>query len=174
MHWCRSVLGVAFVFLASVNASAAAPAGDGAKLLDSFKDWFVYSAGKGADRTCFAVSMPTETTPTNVKRGTISFLISSWPAQKKKNEPSIVAGYPYKPMSKAVVQIGSDKFEFGQVMNDGAWMETPADEQKLIAAMKLGSQMSITGTSARGTLTRDNYSLAGISAALEKLDVSCK
>ncbi len=167
------VLGVAFLSLTSVCADAA-PAADGPKLLDSFKNWFVYSAGKGAERTCFAVSMPTETIPTNVKRDTVSFLISSWPAQKKKNEPSIVAGYPYKPMSTAVVQIGSDKFEFGRVMNDGAWMETPADEQKLIASMKRGSQMSVTGTSARGTLTRDNYSLAGISAALEKLDASCK
>src|SRR5712671_1469690 len=101
-----SVFGVAFVSLASVGASAAAPAASGPKLMESFKDWSVYSAGKGADRTCFAVSKPTETTPSNVKRDAVSFLISSWPAQKKKNEPSIVAGYPYKPMSKAVVEVG--------------------------------------------------------------------
>ena len=34
--------------------------------------------------------------------------------------------------------------------------------------------MSVTGTSARGTLTRDNYSLAGISAAIDKLTTDCK
>ena len=34
--------------------------------------------------------------------------------------------------------------------------------------------MSITGISSRGTLTRDNYSLAGISAALDKIDAACK
>ena len=44
--------------------------------------------------------------------------------------------------------------------------EMPADEAKLLAAMKRGQELSVTGTSARGTLTRDNYSLAGLSAAL--------
>ena len=49
-----------------------------------------------------------------------------------------------------------------------------ADEKKLIDAMKRGAEMSVTGTSSRGTLTRDNYSLAGISAALDKVAATCK
>jgi len=151
-----------------------AAAADEPKLLGSFKDWFVYAAGKGANRTCFAVSMPMESTPANLNRDKVSFLISWWPAQKTRNEPSIVAGYQFKPMSVAVAQIGSDKFEFNRIQDSGAWMENPTDEQKLIAAMKHGSSMSITGTSSRGTLTHDSYSLAGISAALEKLAASCK
>jgi invasion protein IalB len=178
----RRHIGVVFVFAASLVLLAVAPAAKaaaaannaGPKLEGSFKDWYVYSAGRGANRTCFAVSMPKEMTPTNVNRGKVSFLISSFPAQKKKNEPSIVAGYPYKPMSKATVQIGSDKFEFGLVSAEEAWMEGEMDEAKLLVAMKRGTTMSITGTSTRGTLTRDEYSLDGISAALEKLDTSCK
>jgi len=168
-----SVLSVISVVGGAWAAAATANAGE-PKLEGSFKDWFVYSAGRGANRTCFAVSLPKEMTPTNVTRGKVSFLISNWPAQKKKNEPSIVAGYPYRPMSKATVQIGSDKFDFGLVSAEEAWMEGEMDEVKLLAAMKRGATMSVTGTSTRGTLTRDEYSLSGISAALEKLDSSCK
>jgi hypothetical protein len=44
----------------------------------------------------------------------------------------------------------------------------------MIDAMKRGAEMSVTGTSSRGTLTRDNYSLSGISAALDKVAATCK
>jgi hypothetical protein len=115
--------------------------------------------------------------PANVTRDAVFFLISTWPGRKVRGEPSVVPGYQYKVGTKVQVQIGSDKFDLF-TKNDGsaggAWLENPADEKKLVDAMKRGSEMSITGTSSRGTLTRDNYSLAGISAALDKIDASCK
>ena len=146
-------------------------------LLDSFRDWHVYSVGAGADRLCYALSQPKQMNPANVTRDAVFFLISTWPGRKVRSEPSVVPGYQYKVGTKVQVQVGSDKFELF-TKNDGsaggAWMENPADEKKLIDAMKRGSEMSITGTSTRGTLTRDNYSLAGISAALDKVDATCK
>ena len=105
------------------------------------------------------------------------FLISTWPGRKVRNEPSVAPGYPYKDGAKAEVQVGSDKFTFF-TKNDGsaggAWMEDPKDEKRLIDTMKKGSEMNIAGVSARGTMTHDNYSLAGLSAALDKIDSSCK
>jgi hypothetical protein len=115
--------------------------------------------------------------PANTSRDSVFFLISSWPGRKVRNEPSVVPGYQYKPGTKVQVQVGSDKFELF-TKNDGsaggAWVENPADEKKLIDAMKRGAEMSITGMSSRGTLTRDDYSLAGISAALDKVAATCK
>ena len=158
----------------AISAGMPALAADEPTLLGSFKDWHVYSAGMGANRTCFAVSAPKEMNPKGANRSAVFFMITSWPDRKVRNEPSVVPGYPYKDMSTTVVQVGADKFDFAITKGDGAWMEAPTDEQKLIAAMKKGAAMSVTGTSARGTLTRDNYSLNGISAALDKLDVECK
>jgi hypothetical protein len=155
----------------------AALAGEGPNLLGTFKDWHVYSAGKGKTRTCYALSEPKEMKPENVQRGDVFFLISSWPASKTVNQPSIVPGYQYAAKSKARVQVGSDTFDFftmNEAGNGGAWMADVANEKKLIAAMKRGSSMIITGTSARGTLTTDDYSLAGLSAALDKLGAACK
>jgi hypothetical protein len=146
-------------------------------LLGTFKDWHVYSAGKGKDRTCYALSTPKETNPANVSRGEIFFLISSWPANKIAEQPSVVPGYQYTDKAKAQVQVGSDKFTFA-TRNDGgdggAWTENPTDDKKVVAAMKRASSMIVTGTSARGTLTKDEYSLAGFSAALDKLGTACR
>jgi len=91
--------------------------------VESFKDWSVYSAGRGADRSCFAVSMPKETTPANVKREHCfvpDFLVAG---AKKENEPSIVAGYPFKSMSKGWWRWARTSSSLAKSMNDGAWME---------------------------------------------------
>jgi invasion protein IalB len=166
--------GVALAAFAIPVAKAAEPK---PTLIGDFKDWHVYSVGRGANRLCYALSEPRETKPDNVKRDKVSFLISSWPGRKVRNEPSVVPGYAYKDGSKATVEVGSTKFSFftqNQGTDGGAWVETPADEGKLLAAMKRGAEMSVTGTSTRGTLTRDNYSLAGLSAALDKIAAECK
>jgi len=164
------------VFLA-IFCCAAAAAEEKPTLLGNFRDWHVYSVGAGIDRLCYALSQPKEETPKNLKRGAASFLISSWPGRKVKNEPSVVPGYQYKVGSKTQVQVGSDKFDLfikNDGANGGAWLEDPADEKRLIEALKRGSDMIVTGASSRGPLTRDTYSLAGISAALDKVDGSCK
>jgi hypothetical protein len=116
-------------------------------------------------------------TPKDAKRDSVFFLISTWPVRKVRNEPSVMPGYQYKAGIKTDVQVGSDKFSFftkNEGGEGGAWMQDAKDEKKLVDAMKKGAGMSITGVSARGTLTKDTYSLAGISAALDKLDSSCK
>jgi len=168
--------GIAFL-ISIAAASISSAAEQKPELLGSFKDWHVYSTGAGANRLCYALSEPLQTTPANLKRNQVFFLISTWPGRKIRNEPSVVPGYQYKEMGMAEVQIGSDKFNLftqNEGQKGGAWVDGAAEEQKLLDAMKRGSAMSVTGTSSRGNLTRDNYSLAGLSAALEKIDMTCK
>lgn len=173
----RSLRAVLIMASSAAFAVGGALAGEGPNLVGTFKDWHVYSAGKGKNRTCYALTVPKEMNPANVARDEVFFLISNWPASKTVNQPSIVPGYQYGANAKAQVQVGSDKFGFftkNEGGQGGAWMEAVADEKKLVAAMKRGSSMSVTGTSARGTLTTDDYSLAGFSAALDKLGTTCK
>jgi hypothetical protein len=163
---------VAFFFAALSVAAQAEPSAIG-----SFKDWSVYSSGGGKDRVCYALAQPKSSDPKNAKRDPIFFLISTWPKRGVTNEPSVVPGYPYKEGAKAGVQIGSDKFEFftkNDGTDGGGWMESTDDEKRLIDSMQRGQNMIITGTSARGTLTHDTYSLAGIKAALDKVKATCK
>jgi hypothetical protein len=174
-------ISVATAFLWTFSALAAAGTAVAAEekpnLLGSFHDWYVYETGKGASRLCYALSEPKQMDPKNAKRDPAFFLISTWPGRKVRNEPSVVAGYAYKDGAKTDVQVGSDKFSFF-TKNDGsaggAWLEDSKDEKKLIEAMKKGAGMNITGISSQGTMTHDTYSLAGISAALDKLDSTCK
>ncbi len=151
----------------------------GPLLLGKFNDWYAYSNGSGASQYCYILSQPKSVQPEDPSRhDTAFFLISSWPGKDVTHEPSIVPGYAYKDETAPRVTIGADKFDFFS-RNDkegkgGGWLKETPEEQRLIATMKNGSQMSITGTSSKGVPTNDTYSLAGISAALQKMDAACK
>lgn len=154
------------------SAHAAAP-----ELVGKFDDWAVYKTSGADGVICYALTQPKATQPGNVRRDPIFFLISTWPAKSVQGEPSIVPGYPYREGSRASVEIGSDKFEFytqNEGTDGGAWMKEPAEEARLLDAMRRGASMVVKGTSRRGTLTIDNYSLKGISAALDKLAQGCQ
>jgi hypothetical protein len=161
----------------SVIPMAQAAEQSNATLAGSYRDWFVYRAGEGDSLNCFALSKPRSSDPGNLERSEIAFLVSSWPASNKQHEPSIVAGYPYSENPNVRVQIGGDQFEFGLTRNNGevggAWMAETAQEGRLINSMKGGAEMVVIGTSANGTLTRDTYSLAGITAALDSIETGC-
>lgn len=154
-------------------AGAAAAAGT---LLGTSKDWSAYTTGTGGAKTCYALASPKSTEPKHVNRDPVFFLVSDWPARKAKGETEMVPGYKYKDGSDVTVQVGSDKFPFF-TRNDGdsgsAWIKNLDDEPRLVDAMRRGSQMIVTGTSARGTLTKDTFSLSGISAALDKIHSAC-
>jgi invasion protein IalB len=140
------------------------------KRLEQYRDWSVYAAGN--PKVCFAVSKPTSSSPKKAKRGPILFYISQWPDDKVVNEISIKMGYPFSEGAKATVTIGSAKFEMF-TKDEGAFVEKPEEETKLVDAMKAGNSMKIAGTSARGTKTSDVYSLLGISDALARVVKEC-
>ncbi|MGE3529140.1 MAG: invasion associated locus B family protein [Methyloceanibacter sp.] len=139
--------------------------------LEQYKDWTAY-AGKGTPKVCFAVAKPTESSPKNVKRGPILFYISQWPGDKVTNEISVKMGYPFSEGAKTTVTIGSEKFEMF-TKDEGAFVEKPEMETKLIEAMKSGNSMKIQGKSSRGTATTDTYSLNGLSDALDRAAKEC-
>lgn len=161
----------AALFATAALAQSANPA-----QLGAYRDWSAFTVGTGDARICYALSQPRDAEPKNVRRDPIFFFVSNFPGRNVTGEPSVVPGYPYRDGSKVTVEIGSDKFEFftkNDGTDGGAWMEDPADERRLIAAMKAGSSMIVKGTSSRGTLTTDQYSLLGLTAALESIDKAC-
>ena len=146
------------------------------QVLGTFQGWAAYTTQAGEAKVCYALSRPTASEPKKVHRDPAFFLINDWPGRKAKGEPEIVPGYQYKDGSDVTVEIGANKFTLF-TKNDGgaggAWVEAQADEQRLVDAMKAASEAIVTGTSKRGTITRDTYSLAGFGDALEKAHQAC-
>jgi hypothetical protein len=161
---------------AKPSAPPADSAAGGPMLLGAYKDWSAYTRGSGGAKVCYALSEPKATAPDSVKRDPAYFLINDWPGRHARGETEVVPGYRYQEGSTVTVQIGSDKFAFftkNDTNSGSAWVLNPADEAKLLKAMRAGATAIVTGTSRRGTKTTDTYGLAGVSEALARIHDAC-
>ncbi len=160
------VAGVALA-VSSTLALAASP-----KLIGSFKDWDSFQSNEGQSNSCYMRSAPATSEPAGLKRGEVYLFITHRTGDKTVNEVSIITGYVYKPGSSVTVAIGNKTFELFTDA-DGAWVDKAEDAAQLVASMRAGARLTVSGTSSRGTRTTDKYSLAGFSDAHEAISKAC-
>jgi invasion protein IalB len=149
--------------------------GDQPTLLGTYGDWGAYTATPGGKKVCFSLSKPksSTTTPPGRKRDPAFLFVSTRPAENVRNEVSVIIGYPFKESTEATAEVGTAKFAM-YTQKDGAWIKNMAEEARLLDAMRKGSDLTVKGTSARGTSSTDQFSLKGLPQALERADQACK
>jgi hypothetical protein len=156
--------------------AAAAPAAGGAPtLLGQFGDWGAYTANSGGRTLCYAIAKPSSqaTQPAGRPRDPAYVFIATRPTENVRNEVSIIVGYPFKPGFEATVDIGSAKYAMF-TQNDGAWVKNPAEEARMVDAMRKGSDLVVSGESGKGTKSTDRYTLRGLGQALDRVAQECK
>jgi Invasion associated locus B (IalB) protein len=162
---------------AAAAAPAAPPASGGAQptLLGQFGEWGAYTATPGGKKVCFALAKPTNssTSPPNRPRDPAYMFISSRPAEKVKDEVSVIFGYGLKPNTDANIEVAGGAYAM-YTQADGAWVKNAAEEPKLVETMRKGQDLTVKGTSAKGTVSTDIYSLKGLSQALDKVGQECR
>jgi hypothetical protein len=156
---------------------AAAPASGGVQpqLLGQYGDWGAYTATPGGKKVCFALAKPagSQTNPAGRPRDAAYMFISSRPAEKVRDEVSIIIGYGFKPNSDATIDLAGTNFAM-YTQNDGAWIKNAAEETRLVESMRKGADLVVKGVSARGTQSSDTYSLKGLAQALDRVGQECK
>lgn len=141
--------------------------------LGTFNSWAAYTYKAAKARVCYIVSQPSDSKPKGVNRDPVFFIVTHRPGDGVRNEVNTIIGYPFKKDSTASLTVdNASGFKFF-TSGDGAWAGSKKADSKVVAAMKKGKFMVIQGRSARGTLTTDKYSLAGVSAAIKKIDEAC-
>ncbi len=139
-------------------------------------DWSVFVEDN--PKECWSVSTPTETVNTRdgrvvaANRGEILLMVFFRPEANANGQVAFTGGYPFRDGSQVSVEISGTEYS---LFTDGdwAWPASPADDVKLVAAMKRGAQAVVTGVSSRGTTTKDTFSLLGFTAATEDAEKRC-
>lgn len=138
-------------------------------------DWTVFAAQNPNE--CWAVSPPKSTvntkdgSPVEVTRSDIRLYVAYRSGQN--GEVSFTGGYPFAPDSTVELDIGGQKFNLF-TEGESAWTGSPAEDAKLISALRAGSSAVVTGRSSRGTVTKDTFSLSGITAATNTAKARCQ
>jgi hypothetical protein len=141
------------------------------------KAWGAFSYQGSDGKVCYVLSIPTDKLPVElngraVDHGDVFFMLAQHPGQNVRLEPQFTAGYPFKEESKVVLDIDGKKFSMF-TRGQNAWLENPAQETTVVAAMKAGAKMSVSAVSRRGTQTSYAYSLSGVTASISDI-TSCK
>lgn len=140
--------------------------------IGTYGEWGAYQT-QGKSKTCYALAQPKSREPSSTKRDAAYIFISSRPAENVKNEVSVIMGFPMKDGGEAQVEIGDS--EFGLIAKgSNAWVKNPAEEGRLIDAMKKGSKLVVKAASNKGKVTTDTYALGGLVQALEKVRKECQ
>lgn len=165
----------AFLGLSLVAAIAAAPSSPARsedKVLGLFDDWGAQTFLEKGKKGCSIWSQPNKEGGKAKKRGAVYVYVTHRTWEKRVDEVSLVAGYTYKKESTVHARIGGEKFT---LFTDGdtAWNRSPKEDKSLVAAMRRGNSMVVTGVPKKGKQTTDTYSLKGFSKAYEAIGKAC-
>lgn len=166
------------VFAFSMMVAGSAMAQESQNVVGSNTDWYVFEE-QNPSKQCWVVSSPKETVNTDaqgriksVRRGDIMLFVSYAPANKVDGQVSFAGGYPFASGSEVDLNISGTVFK---LFTDGetAWAPSSEEDAKIISAMKRGASAVLTGRSARGTVTKDTFSLLGFTASVEDAGKRC-
>jgi hypothetical protein len=167
--------------VASLGATAFASAAAAQSAVAVHTDWSVFTPSD--PRECYIVSPPSESVArrggqvVDVDRGDIRLFVTFRPGDGVAGEVSYTSGYPFEAGGTVRVTVGSETFQLGTGAGEAdrwAWPASPAEDARLVAAFRRGSEATVVGRSARGTETSDTFSLLGFTAALEDAEARCR
>ncbi len=175
----NTILGLA-CFSLTLTSTAAFAQSESSNRVDAKTDWSVFV--ETDPTSCWSVSSPKETVNTRdgrvvaVRRSDILLFVSYIPSKGAKGQISFTGGYPFAPGSQVALEIGGQTFQLftdTATNKEMAWAPSEADDAKIVTAMKRGAEAILTAKSAKGTTTKDTFSLLGFTAALSETESRC-
>jgi hypothetical protein len=154
-----------FAPFALLIAFSATPAvAQSVQALGDFRDWAAYSAADGAGQVCFAMSKPTDVSPPPDGYTQAYLYLTHRPAEGVTNELNLVAGFNFAPDQPATLTVGGKSFDLF-TQKDAAWLLDASQNDNLAGALRAGSTVTIEGTTEKGILVTETFSLSGATAA---------
>lgn len=157
---------------ASPPATSPAPGGGQATLLESYGDWGVYTTA-GRSKVCYALAQPKSRAPSTLKDVKGYLFVSARPADKVKNEISLIMNFDLKEEAEHQAVIGQNQFNL-VAKGKNLWVKNPAEEGRVVEAMKRAGEMTVKGTSSKNNATADKYSLKGFGDAVDRVSKECR
>jgi hypothetical protein len=158
---------------AAKPAASATPEPGKPTLVATIGDWGVYVTTGGA-KQCYALAQPKDRLPKELKRDPAYLFISSRPAEKVRNEVSIIMGFDVKAIDKTPAEavVGTDKFALAS-QGSHLWVRDSAKTGAIVDSLRKGAKLIVKAPSLRGNVTTDSYSLTGIGGALDRVQKEC-
>lgn len=177
LRFAQGLAGIALAIAATAAATGAHAQQTSTNQVAAKTDWSVFEDKN--PRECWAVSSPKESVNTKdgrvvaVRRSDVLLMAFYRPGAKVQGQLTFTGGYPFASGSTVSLAVDGNNFELF-TEGEWAWAASPGEDAKIITALKRGSKAVLTARSGRGTITKDRFSLAGFTAAVENAEKRCK
>jgi hypothetical protein len=170
-NFWRILTGVLALICAAPNPARAQASGDPPSLEGLYFDWSLYSMQENGSRVCYLSSGLEHASDPVARRRQAFVLIINRPTEGRRGVISVDPGYTYEDGGTVLMTIGHKQFHLiGK--NGSAWAQDNEDPQ-ILAAIRGGSTLVVTGRMRNGPATTDTFSLKGLPKALAALDQTC-
>lgn len=171
----RFFLVLSLTIFGAHGAQAQTPPAGQPTTLGEFKDWTAYAAPVKGGRVCYALATPEKAKRrANQAPSGAYFFVSNRPQENVLNEVSVTPGFALKADSTVEIDVDESTFKLS-ARGDGAFMNSNEEQAALVLAMREGRKtMNVKLTPAKGRPATQSYSLAGIAAALDKINAECR
>ncbi len=163
-----------FTFLIAALCLFALPAQAAeAKKIGTYGAWTAYAYTENGAKVCYIAASPTNSVGEYTKRGDVFAMVTHRPADKATYVFSFLAGYDYAANASVSVAVDGDPVTLVGA-GDVAWTANDSADRALSDSLRKGKKMTVSGVSARGTKTKDSFSLSGSGSALDAIGKACE
>ena len=150
------------------NTAPGTPTADRSAIA-TFRDWGAFREGPaGAATRCYAIAEPPRGTQAAGHGAFAS--IADWPMRRIRAQLAIRLSHA--PRGSATLSIGDASFAL-VVRGQQAWAHDRHADAVIVATMRSGSSMSVSGVTAGGIPFADAYRLRGAASAIDAAALAC-
>ena len=151
-----------------------APAAAEADDLGNFGAWYAFTQGEGADKLCYMIAAPVQSLGEIPNRGEIGLIVTHQVGGKVRDQVSVALGFePHRTRyTKAKVDRTSNVL-LRLVDGDRVWIREASVDRQLVARMKKGDHLVVTGMSSDGVASQDTFPLDGFSDGYAAISKAC-
>lgn len=165
----------ALIFCAALSLFVAAAGGVArAGEIGAYGAWYAMTAGEGGEKLCYAISGPQVSLGKIPDRGEVGLMITHLDGGTVRDQVSVALGF--EPSKSKPTKVKVDKGgNINMRLTDGdrVWIREASLDSKLVAQMKRGDNLIVTGLSAKGVASQDTFSLEGFSKAYAAISEAC-
>lgn len=156
--------------LAVLVAPAAAEAED----LGNFGAWYAFTQGEGAEKLCYMIAAPVQSLGEIPNRGEVGLIVTHQMGGKVRDQVSVALGFePHKTRYTKAKVDKSGNVLLRLVDGDRVWIREASVDRQLVARMRKGDHLVVTGMSSDGVASQDTFPLDGFSDAYNAISAAC-
>jgi invasion protein IalB len=154
--------------------AALLPAAAQAEELGSFGSWYAFAQGEGQDKLCYMIAAPNQSLGQIPNRGEVGLMVTHQSGGKVRDQVSVALGFePHKTRYTKAKVDKSGNILMRLVDGDRAWIRDSNTDRELVARMKRGNQLVVTGMTSNGVASQDAFSLDGFTRGYAAISLAC-